>query len=116
MRTRHHSECPSCTCGMTEVQWSDRSGLVDLTDSVDIAQVTMHCVLDHVYDHPGDGVPYGLPMPLAEQLAAAIDAFLTPIRPDWREKTVFDLTEVERIGLLNALAEAARAAVQAGGR
>ena len=108
MRVKH--ECPSCTCGLTEISWSDREGYIDLSDPQDIADTFLNIALDHSYDR-NDGIPYGdLPDSLIELIRPVLDAHLGAIEPDWRNKTVYMYDKPEskaefRSALLKAATE-----------
>src|SRR5277367_4190913 len=80
---REHPDCPCCTCGQIELQWSDRVAYVFLDDHEGVARVVMNCALDHGYDRPKLGVPYGLPNRLTARLAPIVDKHLSAIMPDW---------------------------------
>ena len=81
--------CTSCTCGLTAVEWSDRSGYVNLADPNDIADVVVNCALDHSYDRPGTGIPYGYPATLETLLIPVVAKHLSAINPAWKDETVY---------------------------
>lgn len=59
-------------------------------DDVDaIAGVVANCALDHVYDRPGTGVPYGLRNnKLEDALAAVVAKHLVAADLNWRDVSV----------------------------
>lgn len=99
--------CPTCTCGLTHVEWSDRKSWVDLNDPSDIAQVVMNCSLDHSYDRTSTGIPYGFPDYLEAKLAPIVAKYLSMVEPNWRDTSVFmydkeELKEEFRLALTEA--------------
>lgn len=88
--------CPTCTCGLTHVEWSDREGWVNLSDPESVVSAVMSCALDHSYDRTGDGIPHGFPDKLREKLAPIVAKHLSAVEPDWKNKTVYmDLDDDE---------------------
>lgn len=79
--------CETCTCGLTRVEWSDRSGWVDLSDPESIADIVEFCVFDHYYDRTEDGIPYGMET-VRPLLAPVVEEYLSQVEPDWKNKTV----------------------------
>lgn len=82
-------DCPTCTCGLTHVEWSGREGWVDLADPKSVVATVLHCALDHSYYRTGTGVPYGIPEKLAGALAPIVAKHLSAVEPDWENKTVY---------------------------
>lgn len=85
MRMKH---CDSCTCGLTEVRWSDREGYVDLNDPEWIADIVVNCALDRSYDRTATGVPNGFPDDLEQRLAPIVAKHLGAINPNWKNESV----------------------------
>jgi len=86
--TKRIPHCETCTCGLTEIEWSDRRGFVDLRDASDIAERVLNCALDHSYDRTRDGIPDGYPRDLRLLLAPIVAKHLSFVDPDWQDKTV----------------------------
>jgi len=99
-------DCPSCTCGMTEITWSDRQSYVSLSDVGEVIDAIIHCALDHSYDR-GNGVPYGLPEPVRDAALPIVAKHLAAVRPDWLQNTV-NLGATERDALYRDLSDAVR--------
>lgn len=97
--------CETCTCGMTHVTWSDRESWIDASNPDEVADVVIHCALDHSYDRTPDGVPWGLSEKVRERLAPIVKEHLTRVRPNWREQTV-NMTDTQRAAFRVALIKA----------
>jgi hypothetical protein len=98
-------DCPCCTCGLSEVTWSDRCADINIHDVDEVAWTIISCSLDHSYDRPDDGVPYGLPDKMAEAARPIVNRHLSKVRPDWKEHTV-DLDMPGREALFAELVQA----------
>ena len=113
-RTPMH-DCPSCTCGLVTLSWSDRQTWVWPDDVAKIADVVASCALDHHYDRTGDdGVPWGDALTDAERelLIPVVAHHLGAIDPGWQDRTV-NATAPQREALraeLEATLRSARAA------
>jgi len=96
--------CSTCTCGLIHVEWSDRSGYVDLDSKDSIVNTILSCVFDHSYDRTNSGIPYGFPDKYEEKLAPVIKSIAIEHFPEWFNKTVYP-TDEQRDILKNALLE-----------
>lgn len=88
--------CATCHCGLTEVEWSDRGGWVDLKNPEDVARIVIACSLDHSYDRTANGVPHGIPREMEVKLAPVVKAHLSAINPNWEDETVFGVSDEQR--------------------
>ena len=101
MKAKLHPDCPDCTrCGFVRVTWSDRDGLVDVSDPEELAELFVSISQDHSYDRHE---PDGLPSSLSGALWAVVEQHLAWVRPDdWRGHTA-DFNVGQRAALKQAL-------------
>jgi hypothetical protein len=70
------------------LSWSDRETEVFTDDDKGIVEVILHCALDHSYDRPDDGVPYGFPNEIHDSVAPVVEEHLSAQDKDWKNKTI----------------------------
>lgn len=96
-RNRHN--CPHCTCGLTQVTWSDRETFINAENHEEVANLLVSIAQDHSYDRHE---PYGLPH--AGVLWSIVEAHLVLACyvEDWR-KTTITMSEQQAAALKVAL-------------
>ena len=97
MKQEH--DCPCCTCGQTELLWSDRISHVFLQDLESVARAVVGCSLDHNYDRTDTGVPDGIPDLWKQALIPVVSKHMSQIRVDWVDHSI-KMTEDEKAGFL----------------
>lgn len=77
-----------------DLTWSDRECTVDYEDIPQLADEVASCALDHSYDR-GDGIPWGMTEEDAAAVRPVVCRYLSAIRPDWLDHTVY-MSEEQR--------------------
>ena len=108
-------DCPCCTCDQWKLEWSDREARVYIDDLEDVAGSVVSCALDHSYDRPRGGLPWGLPEEWRPLLAPVVEKHLTAMRPDWEEHTVY-MEHAQRVAFLADVLDVLKAAPSPSGR